>query len=179
MSLDKGFLLKDGILPESTFSNIVALSLKLNDFTWTESFIEKYHIHLKPIFREPMQYFSLGRLKYEQGDLNRSMHYLARVDTATPWLLLASKTLQAKIYFELDEINVLDSLLDSMRVYLQRRNDLGYHSENYKNMVAFTRQLMSASIKSKAEKEKFAKKVQSANVFSEKDWFLKQIWERN
>lgn len=179
LSLDKGFLLKDGILPESTFSNIVALSLKLNDYRWTETFIEDYHIYLKPIFREPMQYFSLGRLKYEQGDLDKSMHFLARVDTSTSWLLLAAKTLQAKIYYELGETNVLDNLLDSMRVYLQRRNDLGYHSENYKNMVAFTRQLMSTSIKSKAEKEKFAKKVQSAKVFSEKDWFLKQIWERN
>lgn len=174
LSLYQGFLLEDGILPESTFGNIVTLSVKVKEYAWAEEFVEMYHSRLRPSFREPLQYYSLGKLRYEQSQLASSMHFLARVDTAVPWLLLAAKTLQIKIYYDLGEIGLLDSLLDSMRVYLQRKDNIN-HSENYKNMVAFTRQLLSIDTKPNKEKEAFAEKVKAAKVFSEKEWFLEKI----
>ena len=174
-SLNQGFLLEDGILLESTYSNIVNLASKLDRHEWAKSFIKEYQRHLKPIFRIPLYHYSLGKLYYEQNQLDQSLEELIQVETKTSFLFLGARILQLKIYYELHEFNLLESLLESLRIYLQRSNDLGYRKTHYSNIISFTRQLLQLPAMSKKEKEIFRQRVSSTEIFAEKDWFLKQI----
>ncbi len=175
LSLEQGYLLEDGIMLESTFSNIVSLASKLNKHEWAYDFIHQYRQHLKPSYKEPLFHYSLGKLFYVQGQLEQSLQELIQVETKASFLLLGAKVLQLKIYFELEEFDPLESLLESLRVYLQRSKDLGYRKEHYTNVITFTRQLLQLPVMNKKEKEAFRQRVSNTEIFAEKDWFLKQI----
>jgi len=174
-SLNQGFLLEDGILLESTYSNIINLASKLGYHNWAKTFIGDYQKHLKPTFQIPLYHFSLGKIYYEQNQLNNSLQELIQVETKASFLFLAARVLQLKIYYELEEVDLLESLIDSIRVYLQRSKDLAYRKEHYSNIISFTRQLLQLPVMSKKEKEAFRQRVSTTEIFAEKDWFLKQI----
>ena len=175
LSLQQGYLLEDGIMLESTYSNIVSLASKLDRHDWAGQFVEDYQHHLKPAFREPLFHFSMGKLNYDQGHYQESLNHLVRVESKAPFLLLGARVLQLKIYYELGEFDLLESLLESLRVYLQRSKDLAYRKTHYTNILTFTRQLLQLTIMSKEERALFRQRVNAATVFAEKEWFLKQI----
>ena len=175
LSLEQGYLLEDGIMLESTYSNIVFLASKLDKFDWARNFIHQYQEHLKPEFQMPLFHFSLGKLFYEQGQLENSLKELIQVETKASFLLIGARILQLKIYYELGEFDPLESLLESFRVYLQRSKDLGYRKEHYSNIIVFTRQLLQLPAMNKLERKRFYQRVLHSDFFAEKDWFLKQI----
>jgi len=162
-------------MPESTFGNIVALAIKLKEYDWAILFLEQYQNQLKPAFQQPLFHFSKAKLLYEQKELEESMREISLVETKAPFLFLGARTLQLKIYYELGEIDLLESLLESLRVYLQRRKDLGYRRQNYDNLIVFTRQLLQLPLLSKQEKIELKKRVEQAEIFTEREWCIKQI----
>lgn len=175
LSLEQGYILDDGIMLESTYVNIVVLASILGSYEWAKSFIEKYQQHLKPEYRVPLYHFSLGKLYYEQGDFDKSLKQLIMVETKAAFIFLGARILQLKIYYELGEINPLENLLESLRVYLQRSKGLAYRKAHYSNILVFTRQLLQLPAMSKHEREAFRNRVQNAEIFGEKQWFLSQI----
>lgn len=175
LSLEKGFLLEDRVMPESTFGNIVSLATKLEEYDWAEQFIENHRDQLKTVFRQPLYLYNLAQLRYAQAQFDDCLYYLAQMDTKAPFLLLGAKTLQLKIYYEQKEIQALESLLDSLRVYLQRHKNFGYRRENYENLIAFTRRLLGLAVMSTEEKIRLRQEIESAKVFTEKQWILQWL----
>lgn len=175
LSFAEGYLLEDKIMPEPMYYNVVSLAVKNKEFEWAEQFATDYKKYLNPNFRNPLYYHSIGLLQYEQGQLAQSLQSLALVDTKVSFVLLAVKSLQIKIYYELNEVDALDNLLESFRVYLQRRKDLGYRKENFENLVGFVKRLLALPYKGKAEREALERDVREAVVFSERGWLLGQL----
>ena len=173
--LEEGYLLEDGVMLESSFNNIVFLAAKLEKYDWARKFIYDYQQHLKPAFQQALFHFSLGKLYYEQGQLKESLQELIQVETKASFLLLGARILQLKIYYELKELDALESLLESLRVYLQRKNDLGYRKKNYENILIFTRKLLQLSIMTKPERMQLRQRIKSTEVLVEREWFLEQI----
>ncbi len=173
LSLDAGFLLEDGVMPESTFSNLVTLAAKLGEYEWAEYFVEANSPLLKSVFQEPLSHYSLGLLLYHAGQLDQSMRHLAQVDTKASFLLLGTKTLQAKIYYEQQEWDALDYLLESLRVYLQRHKDLGYRKRNYEQLIYFVRKLVELPYQSKSKQQQLIEALDQAEGLTEKEWLKK------
>jgi hypothetical protein len=175
LSLAQGYLLDDGVLLESTYVNIVVLAAILGDYQWAIDFVKEYQPLLKSEFRVPLYHFCLGRIYYEQGEQEESLRQLVLVDTKASFIYLGARVLQLKIYYELGEYNPLESLLESLRVYLQRSKDLGYRKAHYHHLLAFTRQLLQLPAMDKAARTAFRQRIEAAEVFGEKEWFLRQV----
>ncbi len=79
------------------------------------------------------------------------------------------------MYYELEEFDVLDSLLESMRIYVQRKKVLGYHKNNYKNIIRFTKKLLKVTPYSSTKKEKLKQELEVAAPLTEKEWLLNQL----
>ena len=174
-SLNQGYLLEDGHIPESTFGNIVSLGLKLHRFDWVEQFINQKAQFLRAPFQAPLSAYSAAKLAYEKGQLERALQLLATVEAKLPFLYLGTRTLQLKVFYELQEWNTLDSLLESLRVYLNRHSDLGYHRAHYLMILQYMRQLLQLSPVDKNARAELANEIRSAQAFREKTWFLKQL----
>ncbi|MEL7423920.1 MAG: hypothetical protein AAFN81_13050, partial [Bacteroidota bacterium] len=77
--------------------------------------------------------------------------------------------------YELESWDALDSLLESFRVYLQRRPDLGYVREHYQYLINYTRRLLQLSPSDQEGKATLAKEIRAASALLEKEWFLEKI----
>jgi len=174
-SLEQGYLLEDGILQESAYGNIVSLACKLEEYEWAHQFIKDYKGYLKADYQDPLHLFSLGKLYYEQNQLEDSLKQLVQVETKASFLFLGARILQLKIYYQLGEFDLLESLLESLRVYLRRSKDLAYRKKHYNNILTFTRQLLQLNAMNKNEIAHLRDRILNAEVFAERSWFLKQL----
>jgi hypothetical protein len=81
------------------------------------------------------------------------------------------------MYYEQSEYDVLESLLESMRTYLNRKDMIGGQQKNlYGNFVRFTRKLINLNPYNKEPLQKLKEEVAKVNV-AEKDWLLQQLEE--
>lgn len=175
LSLEQGFLLENEVMQDITYTNLVTLACKLSKFNWAKEFIEKYRTSLLPNSQSPLYYYNSGKIFYEQGLPDQSLQQLILVDAKASFIFLGARILQLKIYFEQEEFDPLESLLESLRVYLQRSKKLAYRKAHYANIIAFTRQLLLLPTMNREEKSLLKKRILEAEVLGEKDWFLKMI----
>jgi hypothetical protein len=109
-ALEKGYLLEKGELSRFTFRNVVGMGLKIKAFDWVEQFIAVYGERIAPAHRESMVIFNRARLEYSRRRYREAMLLLQKADYDDLLLNLAAKTLLMKIYYEADELRLLDSL---------------------------------------------------------------------
>ncbi len=173
--LGKGYLLEDGYFPESTFSNMVALGIKRKAFDWTSDFIHTQKVFLKKEIRTSLVSFNQAQLYYAQGQLLEATNSLVLVSTKSPFLYLGAKSLLLKVLYEAQEWDTLDSSLDSLRVYLQRRKDLGYRREHYKLLHYFFKQLIQLKPTDREAREKLKQEIILADAFRMKEWFFARL----
>ena len=80
-----------------------------------------------------------------------------------------------KMFYEESEFDALESLLESMRTYLQRKDVIGYHKSNYKNIIKYTKKLINSFAYSKQKKLDLKDEITNANPLTEKSWLLEQL----
>ncbi len=172
--LKQEIFLINGILSRFTYRNIVAIGLKMGNYDWVESFIHTYKLNLEKKYQEGVFSYALGHLEYERKNFKDALTLLKRVEHSDLLITLVAKTLLLKIYYELDELDKLESHLDSMKTFLRRKKVIGYHQANYLNIINFTKKLISVNPYDKAEKEALKLKIE-AEALIEKDWLLAQL----
>jgi hypothetical protein len=89
---------------------------------------------------------------------------------------IVAKTMLLKIYYEQDELDAFESLLESLRIYLQRKEALDpTRKAAYKNMISLMKKMLHLNVFSKAQREKFRELVLQTNPLAEREWLLKQV----
>src|SRR5690606_2223412 len=107
-----------------SFKNIVTNGLRLSEFDWVEKFIHDYSSRLDEKHRENAVTFNLAQLFFYKKDYPKVISHLSQVEYEDITYNLNSKTLLMASYFELDELEALNSLLDTFRVYLNRNKKI-------------------------------------------------------
>jgi Lon protease-like protein len=89
---------------------------------------------------------------------------------------IIAKTMLLKIYYEVSELDAFESLLESMRIYLQRKEALdATRKASYKNMISLMKKLLNLNPYSKAQTERLHKLVLETQPLMERDWLLRQL----
>ena len=175
--IENKYLLTNNTLSQFTYKNVVALGLGLKEFDWVEKFIFDYKDKLDGKYRESIFTFNLAKLKQAQKKYSEAMNLLIQFNPNDLLLTLAAKTNLLKMYYELDEFDSLESLLQSMTVYLNRKKVLGYHKKHYKNIIKFTKKMINLPPYSIKERANLKREIEQAEMRSEKEWFLEQLGE--
>ena len=169
------YYIENGIIPRFMYKNIVTAGLIEKDFEWVETFIYAYKEKLEEKYRESTFVYNLANMYYYKLEYDKAMELLREMVFDDVLNDLAARCILLKIYYELEEFDPLESLLESLRVYLQRSKDLAYRKQHYNNILIFTRQLLQLPAMDKKERSQFRQRIQAAEIFAEKDWFLKQV----
>lgn len=169
------YFLQNGVLSRFTYQNAVTIGLVMKEFDWVENVIFDYQKKLKVAFQETVFNFNMARLKYEKQDYNAALNLLQQSEYKDLYLNLAAKTLQLKIYYELDEFDLLEAHLGAMRTFIRRKKDLGYHRENYLNTLHFTKKMVELIPFDKEAKKALNSEVEQTNALAEKRWILGQL----
>jgi len=175
--IEKNIFIANNLLSRWTFTNTVGVALKLKEFKWAENFIANYNQYLEEKYRESFLYFNYAMFYYEKGNYTKVLEVIQKYEFTDMLVNLNAKIILVKVYYELDEIKVLESFLESMRAYIQRKKVIGYQKIVYKNMLKYTKKLLKVNPYSKAQKEKLKLEIEAAKPLTEKAWLLKQLAE--
>lgn len=176
LGIENEFLLENNLITRYTFGNAVAFALKIGEFEWAEQFIERFQHHLEEKERNSIVNFNLSRVYFEKGDYNQAQSLLTQFEYDDMLFNIIAKTMLLKIYYEQDELDAFESLLESLRIYLQRKEALDpTRKAAYKNMISLMKKMLHLNVFSKAQKEKFRELVLQTNPLAEREWLLKQV----
>ncbi len=173
--LESRVLLQNGVLSRFTYRNVATLALVLGDFEWGEAFINDFRQFLEPAQREANFAFNMARLEYERRNYGTALSLLQQSDYEDTLLALAAKTVLLKIFFETNEMDVLDSHLDAMAAFIRRHKEVGYHAENYRHLVRFVKMLAALPPGPSAEREKLRSEIEGTKAVAEKAWLLGKL----
>jgi hypothetical protein len=173
--LETKVLLSNGILSRFTYRNVATLALVSKDFKWASTFIHDFKNCLEPSQREANFAFNLARLEYEQKNYGIALDLLQQSDYEDTLLALAAKTVLLKVYYETKEFDVLDSHLEAMQTFIRRHKEIGYHAENYRQLVRFTKILSSFPPGNSKEKAKFRLELEGTKSVAERIWLLEKF----
>ncbi|MCB0596180.1 MAG: hypothetical protein H6557_22530 [Lewinellaceae bacterium] len=173
-----GMLVQEGQITRFTYRNAVAMALKEGELQWAEIFIREYKNRLPKEHRESMYSFSLARLAYVRQQYGKALEYLQRSEYQDLLLNLAAKTLMIKAFYELEEFDTLESHLDAMKVFLRRKDIIGYHRRNYRNIIRYTQKLLHLNWNDRGEVEGLRKTIEAEEVLTEREWLLEQVGGR-
>ncbi len=169
--------LEEGRLSPITFNNIFRSALLLKKLDWAESFVGSYAKYLEPGKRESIVNYSKARLLYEKKRYDEAQEMLVFSNFGDINLQLSAKVLLAKIYYEKDEFDALESLLESLRSFLRRKEILSYHRTIFQNFTRYTRKLVRINPFDQAQRSKLENEIQNVSPIVERDWLLQQVYE--
>ena len=175
--LTAGLLLENGVLSRFTYNNIAGIALRLQRLDWVEQFLYDYRLLLAKDQQEAAYSLNAARVSFLKKDYQQAIAYLQRADYKDFINNMVAKTILLKCYYELDEYDLLDYHLKTMRSFLRRKRRMGYHQQNYKNIVSFAFRLLSLKPGDKAAKSQLKQGIELTEPLTERKWLLKKVEE--
>ncbi len=176
--LTNGIITAEGELPEWFFKNIASIGLRLKEYDWIEKFIFEYQHLLPENVRSNAVSYNLAQLYFYQKKYDKVIEQLRNVEYEDIIYNFNSKTLLIATYFEMDEIDVLYSLLDTFRTFLNRRKDVPEQRRKlYINLIKFTKKLAGTSPKNKKALQELKQEVLETKNVASMNWLLERIDE--
>jgi len=179
----KELLINNGILSEWDYKNVVTLGCKLQEFSWTEKFINEYRDNLPASKRENAYKYNLANLFYNKKQYNEALETLLHVQFTDVKYHLNTTFLLLRTYYALRDTEALLSLIDTFRVYVIRNRKMTTdQKKGYTNFLRFAKKLVllkhqSATFTRKALKEKvdkLAQKIKQTSNVINKYWLLEE-----
>lgn len=176
--IQSDILLENGQLSEGVYKNIVTASLGVGEFEWAEQFIREYYIFLPFNIRENARTFNLAFLYLYQKKYNDVIELLRNVEYSDVVYALGSKVILLRTYFESGEYLVMDSLIDSFRIYLRRNKLISKNlKREYINFINFLKKMSFLNSASDIAINAFKKRVSETPYVNSKKWLLEKIEE--
>ncbi len=173
--LQTGHLLENGVLSRFTYRNIVTMSLMVQDYEYAQQFIHEYYPHLAATHQQSAYSFNLARLEYARKNYKTALTLLQKAAYKDLLLNLAAKTIALKIYYELEEFDLLESHIAAMTNFIRRKAIIGYHKKNYLQLLKFTKSLLELKPYDREARNKLSKEIEETKMVAEKSWLLTRI----
>jgi len=135
-------LLRENRLSQWTYTNIITTGSRLKEWAWTEFFLTTYRKFLPPEDQFNTYHYNLAALRYEQRDYTSALAGLQQVEFTDAFYQLAAKTIQLKIYYQLEEKEAFDALMLASRQFISRNQQLSPSKKAaYMNFLKLSRSL--------------------------------------
>lgn len=179
-SLDKNSLIAYGNdnIDYVYFLKVVDTSLSENDSYWAESFVNKYNEKLESEFRRSSLNLAMASVLIYRHKYIEALEHVSKVDFLNDFFYLNSKSMSLIIFYELNDLQSVNYILDAFSVYLNRnRHKKDFDFTSYKSFLTVYKQILSLTTKNKksADKKILLEKVNSDQALLNKDWFVRKI----
>ncbi|MBL4654652.1 MAG: hypothetical protein JKY33_02355, partial [Bacteroidia bacterium] len=180
--LDKEIILEEKNISPWDYKNIVTVGLRVEEIEWTKKFIHDYEKKIAVEFRKNAFTYNLACLHFHQKEYTKALKLFQEVDFTDVYYSLDSKSKLLKIYYELEEVEGLYSLIDSFRTYL-RRNKLisDYQKTVYLNLIKYVKKAMQIKLNGNDTKKIIVLKneVESNKQVADINWLTAKLDDLN
>ncbi len=161
-------------------ANMVNLGLYLKEFDWVETLlVEHKHKILNQNATDIFQY-NMARLLFEKSEYAAAMDMLKTANFKDVHYTLAAKRLLARLYYETDEFDLLESILNSLKVFIHRNTIITEdHKAVNRNFARFLYRIMNTAPRDAIKIEKIQTEINATNALTERTWLLKKLEELN
>jgi hypothetical protein len=173
--LKQNIFIENKRISRFTYKNIVAAGLGLNEYEWVKKFIDEHQIFLEKKYRNSTYNFNLSLYYFKKEEYGKAMELLQQVGTDDVLNNLNARRMLLRIYYDLDEMDALESLLSSFQTYIYRKKDLGYHRDLYLNLIRFTRRLLQLDFRDKEKTALLQNDIEKSERVAEKTWLLEKL----
>lgn len=173
--LEENLLIEQDEMSHFAYKNIVSLGIILKEYTWLDVFIPTYALKLKGDSKNNYRDYSLARLTFARGDFDQTMQLLTQADYDDILLNIGAKVLLLKLYYQQAYWDALEALLESFRIFLNRKKELSYHKEHYTNLILLVRKILSIPVLNQLAREKIKEQIESTHPLAEREWLLAQV----
>ena len=179
LDLEKKIYKIDPYMSQNFFKNILQNAAELKEFKWAENFIELYKNELHSNYRDAVYYYCKAFLEAEKNNFEKALEYLSQLKTDELYLKIDVKLLQARLYYELNEYDTLNSAIDSIRHTLKNNK---FIAENRRVQFSIFIKFLSALNNARLKKDEYKihdlkNKILKAEDLQWKDWFVKKVEE--
>lgn len=176
--LEEDLLIQQNEMSHFAYKNIVSLGIVLKEYDWLDYFIPTYALKLKGDSKEHYRDYSFARLTFARGDLDQTMELLIKANYDDLLLNIDAKILLLKVYYQKEYWDALDALLESFRIFLNRKKELSYHKENYTNLITLVKRILNVPSFDKEGLKKIQTQIESTSPLAEREWLLSQITQK-
>ncbi|MCB0596755.1 MAG: hypothetical protein H6557_17315 [Lewinellaceae bacterium] len=173
--LETEVLLENGDLSRFTYNNAIGIALRLQEFDWAERFLHHYRPYLEAEQEEAAFSLNAARLAFARRQYGQVLAHLQRADYRDLINNMVAKTLQMKAYYELDEFDLLESHLRSMRAFLRRKRHISYHQQNYLNIIRYTQKLLALNPMDREMAKALEEEIRNVEPLTEKGWLVEKV----
>lgn len=161
------------------FNNIVAAAIKVNQYDWAKNFIDEYQKYLPFMAQNSMVRYCYARLAFHKKDFKEVVQLLdfeSMIEMPDTILAMRAKSIKLRAYYELEEIELLDSALNAFRVLIHR-NDIFSKGQKVlsQNFINFMFRLINIKSGDQKKKQKLQKDIDICTQLLEKQWFLGKV----
>ncbi|MCB0638878.1 MAG: hypothetical protein KDC54_19755 [Lewinella sp.] len=174
-AIETKIIMEKGVLSRWTYLNAALAALRLDEYAWVEELIRDYTQYLEEQHQQNFASYCQARLFFDRKRYQEAMQLLVQFEPSDYLLNLNAKAMLLKMFYEEDEWDALDSLLESMRTYLKRKEVISYHKANYQNIVRYTKKLVRLNPFDKNQVKEFRDEVTTASPLTERNWLLEQV----
>jgi hypothetical protein len=111
---------EDGHFPHAFLKNIVTAGLRNKAFEWTARFIEEYTEKVQPERRSDVYAYNMAMYHFEKQNYREALRGLSMAKFKDVFYELGARTLQVKIYYEMEEDDSIGYLLRAFSAPLRR-----------------------------------------------------------
>ena len=163
----------------NTYRNIVKTCISLKETKWLEQFIKKYTDKLGPEHRKELKNLSSAHLLFIRKEFEKSLEMINEIDLNFDLSKTDIKTLQLKLYYELNHIESAFHLVVAYRTFLSRTENIAKeHKRKFKNFINYYLKLLKIKSRTSREDPCFVKsEIEKENNIVNKQWLLEKAGE--
>ena len=173
--LERQVIQDNGVLAKATYQNILLLAIAVEEWEWALDFLEHYRALLPSGERHNTYHFNLALYYFRKKDYPAAQEILRRVEFRDVFHNLDARRMLVRIYYDKGELQALDSLLHSFRIYLQRHRNIGYHRDLNANFVRNVQRLLRLEPGDTAGGDKLRRRIVEEPYLAEREWLLGQL----
>ncbi len=178
-AIQHGIFIQNGELATWRFTNFVAAALGLGKVEWAEDFVKRYKDRLPADSRQNTYTFNLARVYRFQKKHDEVLDLLQNVEYDDIGVNLISKLTLLITHYERKDHEVLDSFIESFRVFLNRHKNIPHQRRlGYLNLLKYTRRLMRLTPGDKVSLAKLRDEIsQEKATIVNHEWLLEKLGE--
>lgn len=178
--IEQELIYYQGFISPNDVKNIVVLGVRLQEYDWTEYFLDSFAERVAPEQRHNAIAYNRAYLLYARGERRAALRQLTQVQYQDVFYLLGGRSMQLKIYYEMLDDEGLEAGLHAFDNALRRDRLLpDYRKTAYREFVRLLRKLMKyralPTTQQKLVQAKLQQELQASESGIHRDWLEKQL----
>jgi len=181
-SLEKGLIFFYNYLRELSVKNIVNSAIRVGEIQWAKEFLDKYKDLFRRRFAADLLAYCKAVINFYEGKYDEARALFTSIKEYNNVFFEIEKRIKlVQIYYETEEVDLLDGEINKLRVYIHRKqDDIGdMFAQSYLNFAKYIKKIsgiIRRDIDKITELETEISKIPVRLLF-EKKWLLDKLEE--